>query len=58
MLVLTRKVNASLFIDTPAGRITVTVLGVEPYRTKLGIVAPDGCLILRAELETKGGTQV
>ncbi|TAK32250.1 MAG: carbon storage regulator [Chloroflexota bacterium] len=47
MLVLTRKAGESLVID---GQITVSVLGVDGERIRLGIQAPPHILVLRQEL--------
>jgi len=49
MLVLSRKPNEEILID---GHITVTVLGVEGKRVRLGIEAPKEVCILRKELKT------
>ena len=40
MLVLLRKPDQSIIIDSPAGVITVTVLSIEHNRVRLGIAAP------------------
>lgn len=49
MLVLRRKVGEAFLLG---GRITVTVLGMEPNGTvNLGIDAPKDVLILRSELQ-------
>ena len=47
MLVLRRKPEESLVIN---GTITVTILGVEGDRVKLGIQAPPEVMIVRQEL--------
>lgn len=47
MLVLTRKVGESLVID---GQITISVLGVDGERIRVGIQAPSHILVLRQEL--------
>lgn len=47
MLVLTRRTEESVVIG---GNITVTVLGVEGEKVKLGIDAPREVTILRSEL--------
>lgn len=46
MLVLSRKINDSILIGTD---ITITVLGVEGERVKIGIDAPKNVRILRME---------
>lgn len=48
MLVLSRKEQEAIKID---GGITVTVLGIEGGRVRIGIEAPDTTRILREELE-------
>lgn len=47
MLVLTRRIDEALHIGD---EISVTVLGVEGDRVKLGIQAPRHVLVLRREL--------
>jgi carbon storage regulator len=47
MLVLTRRVNESVVIN---GNITVTLLGIEGDKVKLGIAAPREVSIFRKEL--------
>ncbi|MBN2084104.1 MAG: carbon storage regulator CsrA [Anaerolineales bacterium] len=47
MLVLTRRTEESVVIG---GNITITVLGVEGEKVKLGIDAPREVTILRSEL--------
>lgn len=47
MLVLRRKLDEALVID---GTITVTVLGIEGGRVKVGIEAPPGISVVRGEL--------
>jgi carbon storage regulator len=48
MLVLTRRVNESIVID---GNITVTLLGIEGDKVKLGIAAPRSVAVFRKELQ-------
>jgi carbon storage regulator len=51
MLILTRRVGESIFIETPAGeRIQVTVLGVNGNQVRIGTDAPDDVNIVREEL--------
>jgi len=50
MLVLSRKPGEQIRID---GNITVTVLGVEGKRIRLGIDAPKEVPILRTELKSE-----
>ena len=47
MLVLTRRAGESLVIG---GQITISVLGVDGERIRLGIQAPADVLVLRQEL--------
>lgn len=47
MLVLTRQFNESVLIG---GDITITIVGIERGRVKLGITAPGHVPILRKEL--------
>jgi len=47
MLVLTRKKEESLVIDD---NITITILGIEGDKVKIGIEAPRAITILRHEL--------
>jgi carbon storage regulator len=53
MLVLSRKSGEQIQID---GNITVTVLGIEGRRIRLGIEAPKEVPILRSELKGVLGT--
>ena len=48
MLVLDRKVGQKFMIE---GDITITVLGIDRGRVKLGIEAPSHIKILREELK-------
>lgn len=49
-LVLTRKINQVIVIETSDGPIRIVVLGVERDRAKLGIEAPECVNIRREEL--------
>jgi carbon storage regulator len=49
MLVLTRKVGESIVID---GDITITVVGVQGNKIRLGVEAPEWIKIWRSELLT------
>jgi carbon storage regulator len=48
MLVLTRKYNESIRIGKD---ITVTILGIDNGKVRVGVQAPDSVRILRTELE-------
>ena len=54
MLILRRKKEESVYIDTPLGRVTITVLGLGPGTVKLGFdsgeISPEAIPIYRAEL--------
>jgi carbon storage regulator len=47
MLILTRKPEQSLVIQ---GDITIRILSVDGDRVKIGIIAPSGVKVMRAEL--------
>ncbi len=49
MLVLLRKPDESIIIDSPDGVITVTVLSIEHNQVRLGIAAPAHIPIRRTE---------
>jgi len=55
MLVISRKTNEGIVIDDT---ITITVLGVEGDKVKLGISAPREMLILRGEIQQAVQEQV
>lgn len=57
MLILTRKYDQSIVIDTPEGPITIMLVGVERDRAKIGIDAPRCYTILRAELTKRTGDE-
>lgn len=50
MLTLTRKAAQQIYIETPAGRITIVVFFADRGRATLGIKAPAAFNIARAEL--------
>ena len=50
VLILSRKPEQSIIIETPAVPVTVMVLDVERDRVKLGISAPESVKVLRSEL--------
>jgi sRNA-binding carbon storage regulator CsrA len=50
-LVLSRQLEEEIAIAHPEGKITVRVLGFpQRGRVLLGIVAPDGVVVIRGEL--------
>lgn len=52
MLVLSRRRNEQLIIETPTGeRVTITVTDLRQISAKLGIDAPRSWRIIRKELE-------
>ncbi|MCG0277746.1 MAG: carbon storage regulator [Thermanaeromonas sp.] len=55
MLVLSRKENQSIIID---GHIKVTIVQIAKSQVRVGIEAPDGVRILRAEVLEKHRTPV
>lgn len=56
MLILTRKIDQDVMIETPSGEVIwVKVLGVERDRVKLGISAPASVTVLRSELIDASG---
>jgi len=50
VLVLTRKTNQRVVIETPGGDIVVTVTAIRTGVCRLGVEAPRGYRILRQEL--------
>lgn len=50
MLVLSRKVEESIVLDTKNGPITVAVTRISGDKVRLGVDAPDDVKILRSEL--------
>ncbi len=50
MLVLNRKIDEEIYIETPEGRITVKVVGIDGRSVKLGMDAPGKFPIYREEL--------
>ena len=55
MLVLTRKTNEAVIIDTPLGPVRVTVVDAGPGRTKLGVAANRAIPIRREEAPAPTG---
>jgi carbon storage regulator len=51
MLVLSRKRNEKIFLDTADGRIEVVVVDVKGDRVRLGIQAPLSVAIKRQEID-------
>jgi carbon storage regulator CsrA len=54
MLVLTRKAREAVVVKTSDGPVTFTVADVRGGKVRVGVDAPKGCRIIRAELEPKG----
>ena len=50
MLVLSRKIDEQIDIETPDGIIQIRLCSAHPFRATIGISAPPGYRILRAEL--------
>ncbi|HCC01428.1 MAG TPA: carbon storage regulator [Ruminococcaceae bacterium] len=50
MLILSRKSNESLLIESANGTIEIVVTEITPGQVRLGIQAPKSCRILRKEL--------
>lgn len=50
MLILTRRMEEEIYIETPEGRITLKVINLDPRSVKLGIDAPKEFTIYREEL--------
>jgi len=50
MLILNRKSEEEIYIETPEGRITLKVIGIDGKAVKLGIDAPKEFPIYREEL--------
>ncbi len=48
MLILTRRIQESLFLD--GKRITITVLGIKGHQVRLGINAPKEVSVHREEV--------
>ena len=56
-LVLTRRVDESIDIDTASGKITITVCEAAHGKCRLGIQAPPTCAISRDNMK-KGSPNV
>jgi len=50
MLVLNRKNNEEIYIETPEGRITILISDVDGKSARIGIDAPKSFQIYRKEL--------
>ena len=50
MLILSRKIDESLFIDVDGRRIEVMVTDIRPHRVKIGIAADSDVIVHRAEV--------
>ncbi len=53
MLVLGRRPNQTIIIETASGTVTVKVTKLERQQVKLGIDAPQSVKVLRGELKDK-----
>jgi carbon storage regulator CsrA len=51
MLILSRKIDESLFIDVGGRRVEVMVTEIRQHRVKIGIVADNDVIVQRAELK-------
>lgn len=50
MLVLTRKVDEAILIRSPDFTVKVVIVRIDDSQVRVGIEAPDGVNIVRAEL--------
>jgi len=50
MLVLSRRVNESIFLETSDGSIEVTLTNINGNQARIGVRAPKSVVILREEL--------
>jgi carbon storage regulator len=50
MLVLSRKVGERILVGNS---VVITVLGTRGSEIRIGIEAPESCIVLRQELETQ-----
>jgi len=55
MLVLSRKANQTIVIETEKGPIQIVVNAIEGGRVKLGIEADKSIQIMRGEVRDAGG---
>ena len=53
MLVLTRQNGGAIMIETPAGLVTIKVLGIRGGQVRLGVDAPRELEVLREEIYDK-----
>lgn len=53
MLVLSRKQNEELLLFHAGQRIVIRVVDVGPNRVRIGIEAPEECVVVRGEIEGK-----
>jgi len=53
MLILTRKKEEEIYIETPSGRIIIKIVDVDGKNVKLGVDAPKIYSIYRKELIDK-----
>jgi len=50
MLVLERRIDEAIIIDTSDGRIEIVITGMRAGRVKIAVGAPRACRIIRKEL--------
>jgi carbon storage regulator CsrA len=50
MLILSRQLDERIHLDSPSGRVTITVTELGRGRVKLGIDAPGDVVIAREEI--------
>ena len=53
MLVLSRKKNESVTVQTPEGTVTVTILEIRRNSVRVGIEAPEKVSVHRGEIHAK-----
>lgn len=55
-LILTRRLGERLFLDTKDGRITLEIIKIGSG-VKLAVEAPKAIVVLREEVEQRGGQE-
>lgn len=56
MLILTRKIDQGITLETSDGPVNVIICGIdESNRVKLGIIAPKAVAVVRNELAARSG---